>query len=481
MKKLLFLFVFISNFSFAQDWSLFPVNDTLCYQAASSNYISNTIIVKSFINNNSKFSFSKSIYLCDTCPKSNNSSIFSLQSDFLYNYFSIDSNQRIVLFNENEDTSVLFINKPINFTWNYQPNITATVYSILSDSIFNTLDSIKTILFSNGDSLKISKNFGVYLFKHSTLGYLKLIGNHSKKLGLNLIDISKEEKVGVNDYLNFEYYRFQGDYGFPCSYNESTLFRVKSIEKTAWNTIFHGISYNSHSGYALCSPPMYSSGSYLNLYDDLYLDSLIYNPLPNSLLNYGFLSPYFDTLEYNILTYDKIGNSIRINAIPNYDSISLRKFTLNKIGPNRYEQNRIDFFDARIETAFPYFSYEYSDFEYAEYKVLSGYTIKGQKFGTIDTNLILGINTLKTFTTSIFPQPNNGEFTIALNDAVITGNINVSVLDLNGRTVFAKEYDKNNMLKVETTTLQNGVYILKINIGEEESYQKLIIDQNTSQ
>ena len=42
-------------------------------------------------------------------------------------------------------------------------------------------------------------------------------------------------------------------------------------------------------------------------------------------------------------------------------------------------------------------------------------------------------------------------------------------------------YDKNNILKVETTTLQNGVYILKINIGKEESYQKLIIDQNTSQ
>lgn len=151
------------------------------------------------------------------------------------------------------------------------------------------------------------------------------------------------------------------------------------------------------------------------------------------------------------------------------------------IGPNKFTHNKADYFDAWIETALPYFSFKFWDFEYEKRNYLSGYTINGQKFGTIDTNLILGVNSLKTLTASIYPQPNNGEFNIALNEAVITGNVSITILDLNGRVVFAKEFDEKNLLKVEANMLQNGVYILKINLGDSESYQKLIIGQNTSQ
>lgn len=288
-------------------------------------------------------------------------------------------------------------------------------------------------------------------------------------------------KVGINDYINFENYTFEGGWGFPCSFSESKLFKIKSIENLQWGIVYRGISYYSYSGYSNCQFGQYSSGSTLNKNDQLYLDSLVFNPLPNSLINYGYLSSNFDTFQYNVLTYDMIGNSIRINAIPNYNNSQLKKSIMYNNGPNKYTFNVVDYFDAWIETAIPFFSFKLWDFEQEKQSYISGYTINGQKFGTIDTNLILGINNFNSLSTSIFPQPNYGEFTIALNDAVITGNIYVSILDLNGRIVFAKEYDKNNMLKVETNTLQNGVYILKINIGEEESYQKLIIDQNTSQ
>ncbi len=481
MKRLFFIFLLISNFSFAQNWSLFPVNDTLCYQKKSSNYISNTIIVNPDLINPAKFNISKSIYLCDTCTSVNNEEIYSLQSDFLFNHYSVESNQKIILFNNISDTAVLYLNKPLGYSWNFKGNITAIITSVRTANIFNTIDSIKTILLSNGDSLKVSKNFGLFLFKHSALGYLILVGDHTKKLGLNVIEYDKYQKVGVNDYLYFENYTFEGGWGFPCSLTESKLFKIKSIDYVPWGIVFYGSSYYTYSGYSNCQSGFYSTGNIINRNDQLYLDSLVFNPLPNSLINYSLLNVLFDTSQYNVLTYDKIGNTIRINAIPNYNNPLLKKFNMYNIGPNKFTHNKADYFDAWIETALPYFSFKFWDFEYEKRNYLSGYTINGQKFGTIDTNLILGVNSLKTLTASIYPQPNNGEFNIALNEAVITGNVSITILDLNGRVVFAKEFDEKNLLKVEANMLQNGVYILKINLGDSESYQKLIIGQNTSQ
>ncbi len=480
MKKLIFLFVLLSNFSFAQQWTLFPINDTLYYQNNSSNFISNTIIVKPDLINPAKFNISKSIYLCDTCSNINNEEIYSLQSDFLFNHISFLSNQKALLYNDNNDTAALYLSKPIGYTWSYNANITASIISTSTANIFNTIDSIKIILLSNGDSLKVSKNFGLVLFKHSALGYLKLVGDHAKKIGLNLTDYKMYPKVGVNDYLYFEEYSFEGGWGFPCSLTESNLFKIKSIEYDTWGIVFRGISYYTYSGYRNCQLGQYSSGSILNQSDILYLDSIYFNPLPNSLINYGYLNLNFDTSQYNVLTYDKIGNSIRINAIPNYNNSQFRKSSMHNIGTHKYAFDEVDYFDAWIETAIPYFSYKFWDFEYEAQNYLSGYTINGQKFGTIDTNLILGINDLKLNTFSLYPNPNNGVMRI-----IFTNDNNsekqIRMYNQLGDLVYKQEVVFANEFEINAINLASGVYTLKISDGNQEQIEKVLIFKNTSQ
>lgn len=480
MKKILFSLLLVSNFSFAQNWTLFPLNDTLCYQSINSNVISNTIIAKPDLFITRNINISKSIYFCDTCVGQNNSDIYNLQSDFIVNHYIIDSDHKILLFNDISDTAVLYLDKPIGFTWNFKANITAAITSIDTANIFNTIDSIKTILLSNGDSLKVFKNYGLYLFKHSALGYLKLIGDQNKKLGLNIVEYNNYPKVGVNDYLNFEYYRFDGSHGFPCSFNSSTLFKVRSIDKTSGITIFHGVAYNSSAGYTLCSPPIYSSGTSLDLNAVLYLDSLAFNPLPNSLLNYGFLSPYFDTTSFNVLTYDSIGNSIKINAFPNYNNSSLTKYFMYNIGPNKYTNTYVNHFEANIETAFPYFSYKIRDFENEEQSYLSGYTIKGQKFGTIDTNLILGIQLNEINTFHVYPNPNNGLLNISFVEN-INSNKHIQLYNQLGELVYKQADITVNQFEINVSEFSSGVYTLKVLVGNQEQFEKVVIFKNTSQ
>ena len=471
MKKLIFLFIFISNFSNAQDWSLFPTGDILCYQKLNSKYITNTLIVDTNLR------FSVSILPCDTCIHLQGK-YYTYQSDFLAKEYKIDTNGNVILYN-NRDTSILYLNKSIGFSWNFNSNITANISSIKYTSIFSTSDSIKTILFSNGDSMLVSKNYGVVLFKHPSVGYLKLVGNHSKNYGERLFNIGKYNILGKNDFFSYVEYRLDGSGGFYCDRTDAEIFKIKKVD-TINNSIYYLCDSKIVSkGYYDCSN--YKSSFYSVSYQTNKSFYVKRNETPllnqfrfNSTTLYGLLS--------NISGYSFEFNGDTIYNFSGVDNRGLNsKKYLTFVKPGLYKVDSTDgmFYWYNYPILFQN-SYETS-FEQSYRHALGGYIKNGISYGLTDTNIYLGVNTIKPFTFSVFPQPNNGEFNIALNDAVISENINITILDINGRIVFTKEYDENNLLKVEANTLKNGVYILKISIGEGESFQKLIIDQNTSQ
>ncbi|MCX7551539.1 T9SS type A sorting domain-containing protein [Xanthomarina sp. F2636L] len=84
-------------------------------------------------------------------------------------------------------------------------------------------------------------------------------------------------------------------------------------------------------------------------------------------------------------------------------------------------------------------------------------------------------NTFEVF--SIFPNPNNGEFTIHLN-STSNKDIHVQVYDLRGRTVFNKTYlnstDFNQVINMNK--VQSGLYLVKVNDGERQTIQKIIVE-----
>ncbi|MBE9489500.1 MAG: T9SS type A sorting domain-containing protein [Bacteroidetes bacterium] len=78
---------------------------------------------------------------------------------------------------------------------------------------------------------------------------------------------------------------------------------------------------------------------------------------------------------------------------------------------------------------------------------------------------------------SVFPNPNNGEFTVKLNSN--SGNdIRISVYDIRGRQVFDNSYNNaaNFNEVINLGSVQSGLYILKITDGNKTGTKKIIIN-----
>ena len=96
---------------------------------------------------------------------------------------------------------------------------------------------------------------------------------------------------------------------------------------------------------------------------------------------------------------------------------------------------------------------------------------------TICSEQPLSVNEFSASEFSIFPNPNNGEFTIKLNSN--SGNdIKVDVLDIRGRRIFNNVYtntgDFNETISLDN--VQSGMYLVTVNDGNNEITKRIIVD-----
>jgi hypothetical protein len=73
----------------------------------------------------------------------------------------------------------------------------------------------------------------------------------------------------------------------------------------------------------------------------------------------------------------------------------------------------------------------------------------------------------------IYPNPNNGFFTIKLPHTV-DKNYVVEVINLTGQTVYSESLSDKNILRINLTGKPDGIYLVKIK-WETEIFQKKII------
>lgn len=78
---------------------------------------------------------------------------------------------------------------------------------------------------------------------------------------------------------------------------------------------------------------------------------------------------------------------------------------------------------------------------------------------------------------SIFPNPNNGEFTIKLNSSS-NEDVNVLVYDSRGRKVYNNAFINTADFSevINLNSVQSGMYFVKVNDGERETIKKLLIN-----
>jgi hypothetical protein len=74
---------------------------------------------------------------------------------------------------------------------------------------------------------------------------------------------------------------------------------------------------------------------------------------------------------------------------------------------------------------------------------------------------------------SIYPNPSNGN--INVRSVVDAGDVNISIIDLNGRTVFTQNVELHNAVNINAESLKTGVYIIQINGDNYTHTAKLII------
>ncbi|TXD88382.1 T9SS type A sorting domain-containing protein [Subsaximicrobium wynnwilliamsii] len=77
---------------------------------------------------------------------------------------------------------------------------------------------------------------------------------------------------------------------------------------------------------------------------------------------------------------------------------------------------------------------------------------------------------------SVFPNPNNGEFTVKFNGT--SGNVDLQVFDIRGRSVFNNSYDSAGEFNqtINLGNVQSGMYLLNVNTDAGKVTKKLIVE-----
>ncbi|HTA63381.1 MAG TPA: T9SS type A sorting domain-containing protein [Bacteroidia bacterium] len=113
-------------------------------------------------------------------------------------------------------------------------------------------------------------------------------------------------------------------------------------------------------------------------------------------------------------------------------------------------------------------------FEYANW-------IEPRNINDIDSiNVVSGIKNIQNNFTdvAIYPNPNNGAFTVAVTALVDEKNTNFILTDLAGRIVYNSQLDTHtglNAYQINTNNLAKGTYFLQISNAQAKTVKKIIV------
>lgn len=96
---------------------------------------------------------------------------------------------------------------------------------------------------------------------------------------------------------------------------------------------------------------------------------------------------------------------------------------------------------------------------------------------TINVLTSLSVDEFEMSSLSIFPNPNNGEFTVKLN-STNSNQVNIQVFDIRGRSIFDNTYNHTGEFRqtINLSNAQSGMYLLNINDGSKTVIKKIIVE-----
>ncbi len=240
-KSILFLVFFfvLSLYSFSQNWSVINPTDKFNYRLDNDPIVTATIYADSSALFGSDSVYYLNRVMCNTCatviggPDACNTCYSRKNMPQFMQRKCVISNSGIINF---RDTANIILNMlaMVNDTWLLDSNwnVSATVISIQFDSVFGNSDSTKTILLSTGDTIILSKNFGILLYpnKYNSSSYYRLVGIEGRNLG--------EHVPNFWDFFDFDIgdmFEYQGQLAFEdnCTWD---IMSYCSFIKKYWIT-----------------------------------------------------------------------------------------------------------------------------------------------------------------------------------------------------------------------------------------------------
>ncbi len=462
MKRFYYLVMVIvfSNNIYSQSWA--PINsfEKYNYKISNSDTIACTIFVDSIrVIGSDSLLYLNTVYdKCDTCTCNNQpytTAYSSGHSQFLKKVIKRDNNN-VFTFSD----TVNFYLQPyalLNTTWVFDSinNINAVVVNIGEQIIFGIVDSIKTIILSTGDTICLSKQFGIIQFPVilSNDQYYRLVGIEGSNLGL----ITPK----ANDLFNYpvgSIFQYKGGYGDPgisfyYIYQMTVLENLSQADTIKYRVQKIGKRYEN--------PYTMESTGYFSYFDTItilnnsqnYLNSYTNNLISLSPIYYGaniccFPSPN----EFKTLTsfVDSSGVLIRTtnNVIIQQYEISS---TYIQFLSDNFDRYRISFVPGLGQVSFDYFKFEQGWNEY-----LQGYIINGDTTGNIyNSALLANISTIS----------NNENFEFILdsktnNLEIMTSSIlHLSIYDVLGKLVYNNSINNKSEI-VNLSFLKSGIYLI---------------------
>jgi hypothetical protein len=204
----LFLFSFFCCFTaslWAQDWAPIHPDRTYHYRAESGVLLDQTIFVDStYLDGSSEvWVFNPITRDCDTCWTG---SIWINQPTIFGGQVESTANGAFLFLGQDE--MLILPEAEVGTTWLASSNtmVEATVTSASQETVLGQIDSVKVISFSTGDSLILSKSFGVIwgmAMPPYEAEYYELVGVESPEAGLAVPDFFECFEFEVGDVFQY--------------------------------------------------------------------------------------------------------------------------------------------------------------------------------------------------------------------------------------------------------------------------------------
>jgi len=477
IKHILILFIILLNFNlFSQNWNPINKNDKFNFKIDTFNYITNVIFTDSvkIINEDSIFYLNRIMTNCDTCSN-NEYHDFALrnQPQFLMRKV-IKESDSIFIF---QDTSE-FIMMPLkkfgeSWVYNQEDNINAVISFVGEDVILGITDSVKTVSLSNGQQIKISKNFGIIEFPINNSNNYILIGIEGSRE-------SGERLPNFGDFFDYEI----GDIFqriITNSDNEGEYHLIKKYKILSKEVIGDTLKYEingrtMHLDYYNGEGNPYHVVS-VGYFDDeiRYIDSTKHftNTYPNELIDivsHTIINIPFDLPLFNKVMYYKDNDEYII------------RFGEDDFLSTSYIEDTQDA-DLLINFQEILFEYKYSknlglsskivalDMDYVNYTM--GKVHNGDTIGTVYSDAFFesfSVEDINHQKTHIYPNPiNNNQILQIKVDAKIKS---YSIYNIAGKEVQANNFSNN---EIKINSLPTGIYILQLNSDVGILRKKLIV------